>query len=39
MKGVFSLQYRSKIKDIVLLDCLGSLPVQEDFAGNYDLPF
>lgn len=34
----FSL-FRNKIKDIALLDSMGKLSVQEDFACGYDLPF
>ena len=33
----FSL-FRNKIKNIALLDSMGKLSVQEDFACGYDLP-
>ena len=36
--STFSL-FRNKIKDIALLDNMGLLPAQEDFACGYDLPF
>lgn len=36
--STFSL-FRNKIKDIALLDSMGKLSVQEDFACGYDLPF
>lgn len=36
--STFSL-FRNKIKDIALLDSMGKLPAQEDFACGYDLPF
>ena len=36
--STFSL-FSNKIKDIALLDNMGLLPAQEDFACGYDLPF